>query len=165
MSEDGLWAREGARQRADRSGWLMTMLRTIQRAVTATHAALYRATDGRLFGRFLRTRFLLLNTIGRTSGNERTTPLNYVQDGDAFVIIASNGGASRHPDWYLNLQAHPHATVEVDRRRIDVVAETVRGDERQRLWRTALASWRYYDSYQRRTDREIPVVRLYPTAG
>lgn len=141
------------------------MLRTIQRAFTATHAVLYRATGGRVFGRFLATRFLLLDTTGRKSGKERTTPLNYVQDGDAFVIIASNGGASRHPDWYLNLQAHPKAAIEVNRRRVDVVAETVEGDDRQRLWRSALASWRYYDSYQRRTDREIPVVRLRPTTG
>lgn len=141
------------------------MLRTIQRAFTATHAVLYRATGGRVVGRFLSTRFLLLHTTGRKSGNERIAPLNYVRDGDAFVIIASNGGASRHPDWYLNLRAQPKAAVDLNRRRIEVVAETVEGDERQRLWRSALASWRYYDAYQRRTDRKIPVVRLRPTAG
>jgi deazaflavin-dependent oxidoreductase (nitroreductase family) len=140
------------------------MFRTIQRAFTATHAALYRASGGNIFGRFLTTRFLLLDTTGRKSGKERTTPLNYVRDGDAFVIIASNGGAPRHPDWYLNLQAHPEAAVEVNGRRIEVLAETVEGEVRERLWRFAVASWRYYDAYQRRADRQIPVVRLHPTA-
>ncbi|HEX6421182.1 MAG TPA: nitroreductase family deazaflavin-dependent oxidoreductase [Acidimicrobiales bacterium] len=130
--------------------------------MTALHAAVYRRSGGRILGGFRRTRFLLLETTGRRSGKRRVTPLNHVTDGDAFVVVASNGGAARHPDWYLNLLAEPRATVQVGGRRVGVVAETVEGDERARLWRAAQASWRYYDDYQRRTDREIPVVRLRP---
>ena len=103
-----------------------------------------------------KTRFLLLHTVGRKSAKERITPLNYVADGADFVVIASNGGARLHPDWYLNLQARPEAEVELDGRRVAVRAVTVDDDQRGRLWNLARDSWRYYDSYQQRTDRAIP---------
>jgi deazaflavin-dependent oxidoreductase (nitroreductase family) len=141
------------------------MLRDLQKLFTRAHSALYRVTKGRVVGRFGRTQFLLLHTTGRRSAQERVTPLNYVVDGDAFVVIASNGGASRHPDWYLNLETKPEAEVEVGGRRVAVRATTVDGEQRGRLWDLARASWRWYDSYQQRTEQEIPVVRLERVEG
>jgi deazaflavin-dependent oxidoreductase (nitroreductase family) len=141
------------------------MLRSLQKLFTAMHSALYSLSKGRVFGRLGKTRFLLLHTIGRKSAKARVTPLNFVSDGPDFIVIASNGGARLHPDWYLNLQAKPEAEVEVDGTRIVVRAVTVDDDQRERLWNLARDTWRYYDSYQQRTDRAIPVVRLQRIGG
>jgi deazaflavin-dependent oxidoreductase (nitroreductase family) len=107
-------------------------------------------------------RFLVLETTGRNSGQPRKTPLSYTRDGDAFVVIASNGGAARDPDWYRNLQAHSDASVHVGGTTTPVRAETVSGPDRARLWGNAVAAYAGYTSYQARAPREIPVVRLTP---
>ena len=119
------------------------MLRSMQKLFTAMHSAVYSLSKGRVFGRLGKTRFLLLHTIGRKSAKERVTPLNYVSDGPDFIVIASNGGARLHPDWYLNLQAKPEAEVELGGRRVAVTALTVEDDQRPRLWDLARASWRW----------------------
>ena len=110
-------------------------------------------------------RFLILHTVGRRSGQPRRTPLSYTKDGATYIVIASDGGSPRHPDWYLNLQADPNADVDVGGRRWRVEAETVTGDERDRLWDQAVRSYGGYAGYQARTDRQIPVVRLSPTSS
>jgi F420H(2)-dependent quinone reductase len=138
------------------------MLRLLQKCATTFHASVLKLTGGRLLGGFRTTQFLVLHTTGRKSGKERSTPLNFVRDGDGFVIIASNGGNARHPDWYLNLQANPKAVVEEGGNRTPVTAAVAEGEERERLWKLAVTSWKAYDSYQRKTDRTIPVVRLAP---
>jgi deazaflavin-dependent oxidoreductase (nitroreductase family) len=107
-------------------------------------------------------RFLVLHTTGRHSGKARQTPLSFTKDGESYVVIASNGGAPRHPDWYLNLQANPNTEVEVRGRTKHVRAETVSGADRDRLWNAAVASFPGYAAYQSRAEREIPVVRLQP---
>src|SRR4029079_3503355 len=90
---------------------------------------------GRLGGGTPMGRFSVLHTIGRRSGRPRQTPLSFTRDGTAYVVIASDGGAPHDPDWYRNLQEHPDAEVEIGGRRTAVRAETVTGDERDRLWR------------------------------
>lgn len=110
-------------------------------------------------------RFLVLHTTGRRSGQPRKTPLSYTKDGDTFVVIASDGGSAHHPDWYLNLLDEPDGEVDVGGHRSRVHAETVTGDERDRLWREAVRSYRGYARYQARTDRLIPVVRLSPSVS
>jgi deazaflavin-dependent oxidoreductase (nitroreductase family) len=107
-------------------------------------------------------RFLVLHTVGRHSGGKRQTPLSFTKDGDSYVVIASNGGAPRHPDWYLNLQANPEVDIEVRGKTKHVRAETVTGAARDRLWNAAVASFGGYAGYQMRAQREIPVVRLQP---
>jgi deazaflavin-dependent oxidoreductase (nitroreductase family) len=74
------------------------------------------------------------------------------------VVVASKGGAANHPDWYKNLEADPEATIEIKRERIPVRAETAEGVERARLWQRMTEVWPAYDSYQKKTAREIPVV-------
>ena len=143
------------------------MLRTLpQKLFTKAHTAVLQRTNGRLLGKAGRTQFLVLHTTGRKSGKDRATPLNYADDGEGgFVLIASNGGASRHPDWYLNLQADGDVEVEVGGERRAMRAVTAEGEERARLWALAKRTYGPYDWYQRRTDREIPVVPLRPSAG
>jgi deazaflavin-dependent oxidoreductase (nitroreductase family) len=129
---------------------------------SSVHAGVYRATGGKLFGRMGKSPILLLNTVGRRSGKERSTPLLYVVDGEDFVIIASKGGAPTHPAWYLNLMANQDATVEVGDRRVRVRAEEVDGEEKVRLWRKMADMYPTYDDYQKKTQREIPLLVLHP---
>lgn len=129
------------------------------------HGGLYRATGGKAGGRMGQLGVLLLTTTGRKSGKSRTVPLTYTRDGDAYVLIGSKGGAPAHPAWYLNLVAHPDATITVGRAEIAVRARTAEGDERERLWRQMADAYAGYDGYQAKTAREIPVVVLEPRAA
>ena len=134
-----------------------------QKWATRLHASLFRATDGKVGGRMLGSPVLLLVATGRKSGRRRTTPLLYLEDGGRYVIVASNGGAAKHPVWWLNLQAHPEATVEVGGRKAHVRATEARGEEKARLWQRLVRMYPSYEDYQKRTDREIPVILLEPS--
>ena len=124
------------------------------------HVRVYRETDGEQGYRWRGTTILLLTTHGRVSGEEQTTPLIHRVDGDRWIVMASMGGAPRHPQWYRNLEADPEATVQVQGEVIPVEMSTASGEERQRLWGLMTEVWPAYDEYQTRTDREIPVVIL-----
>jgi deazaflavin-dependent oxidoreductase (nitroreductase family) len=126
------------------------------------HVRVYRETGGERGYDWRGAEILLLNHTGRTSGEERTTPLIHRTDGDRFVIVASKGGWPANPQWFENLMAHPDTTIEVKASTIPVHAATAEGEERQRLWSRMTEVWPAYDEYQQRTDREIPVVVLSP---
>jgi deazaflavin-dependent oxidoreductase (nitroreductase family) len=126
----------------------------------AEHVRVYRETGGQRGYHWRGTTILLLTTTGRSSGEQRTTPLIHRTDGDRWVIVASKGGAPEHPAWYENLLADPEATIEVEDETIDVRAETAEGDERARLWSLMCEVWPAYADYQTKTEREIPVVVL-----
>jgi deazaflavin-dependent oxidoreductase (nitroreductase family) len=126
----------------------------------AEHVRVYRETDGARGYDWRGTTILLLTTKGRVSGEERTTPLIHRTDGDRWIVIASKGGAPEDPDWYKNMQADPHATIQVKGDVIPVVMSTADGEERERLWKHMAEVWPGYDDYQASTDREIPVVVL-----
>ena len=103
---------------------------------------------------------LLLTTTGRKTGEHRTTPLIYGLEGGNPVIVASKGGAPEHPGWYRNLAKTPEVEVQILGDTFAARARVAEGEERERLWRMMNGIWRYYDDYQSRTDREIPVVVL-----
>jgi deazaflavin-dependent oxidoreductase (nitroreductase family) len=111
-----------------------------------------------------RERILLLTTTGRRTGWPRTTPMMFHRDGDRVLIIASNVGAPRHPDWYLNLVAHPEVTVEVGEesgapRR--AVARTLKGDERTTVWEMLKATYPFFAEHEvAAAPRVIPVVAV-----
>lgn len=132
------------------------------RLVTTAHNAVYRATGGKVGGTIQGSPVLLLDTTGRKTGQKRTTPLLYLPDGANMVIVASKGGAAKHPAWWLNLRANPETRVQVGSRRLAVVAEETAGEDRRRLWERLVAMYPGYANYQRRTKREIPVIRLRP---
>jgi proline iminopeptidase len=125
------------------------------------HVRLYRETGGEV-GHVWKegSTVLLLTTTGRRSGEPRTIPLIYAQDGDRYVIVASKGGAPEHPGWYRNLLKNPDVELQVEDRVFRARARTASGEERERLWRKVNEVWPHYDEYARRTDREIPVVVL-----
>ena len=132
------------------------------RLVTAGHTTVYQATGGKLGGRMQGSPVLLLETTGRKTGKGRTTPLLYLPDGRNMVIVASKGGSAKHPAWWLNLRANPETKVQVGSRDLRVRAEETAGEDRERLWRRLVAMYPGYADYQRRTNREIPVIRLRP---
>jgi deazaflavin-dependent oxidoreductase (nitroreductase family) len=125
------------------------------------HVRRYRETNGEVGHIWRRgSKVLLLTTTGRTSGRASTTPLIYEKAGDDYVIVASNGGAPEHPGWYRNLAKEPLVEVQVNGDVFPARARTAAGDERARLWKLAAQQWPAYDTYQERTEREIPVVVL-----
>ena len=106
---------------------------------------------------------LLLTVTGRRTGRALTSPLIFARDGDDYLVVASMGGAPKHPMWYLNLQANPQAKIQVRADEMAVTARTATVDEKARLWQIVTEVWPNYDVYQSRTDRDIPVVVLTPT--
>jgi deazaflavin-dependent oxidoreductase (nitroreductase family) len=125
------------------------------------HVRVYRETGGQRGYHWRNgTTILLLTTKGRRSGQERTTPLIHRVDDDRWVVVASKGGAPDHPGWFKNLQANPEATIQVKDEQIPVRMSVADGEERERLWAAMTEVWPDYDSYQQKTDRQIPVVVL-----
>ena len=120
---------------------------------TRLHAAIYRLTRGRVLGRVGGQPVLLLETIGRRTGRRRTTPMQYLADGDTFLVVASNAGAARPPAWYLNLRANPHARAEVGPRTVDVRAHESTGQERAELWHQLTDANRYLEPAARKAER------------
>jgi deazaflavin-dependent oxidoreductase (nitroreductase family) len=125
-----------------------------------THIRTYVDSDGRRGHRWSGVDTLLLTTTGRRTGRGRRTPLIYGRDGDRYVVVGSKGGSDEAPQWYQNLVADPHVRLQVGDEVFDATATTAQGDERGRLWRMMSAIWPDYDTYRRRTTREIPVVVL-----
>ena len=116
----------------------------------------WRANDGKLSGRMAKSQLILITTTGAKSGQPHTAVMGYVRHGDRLLAIASNNGASKHPDWYFNLLATPTATVELGAEKFDVRVRTADTDEREELGRLIP----YFESQQKLTEREIPIVVL-----
>jgi deazaflavin-dependent oxidoreductase (nitroreductase family) len=126
------------------------------------HVRAYRDTGGETGYLWNGVPTLLLTMTGRRTGRLRTTPLIFGRDGDDYLVVASMGGAPKHPSWYLNLEAHPDAEIQVKTAHIPVVARTATERDKPRLWKIMTDVWPNYDAYQERTDRAIPVVVLTP---
>jgi deazaflavin-dependent oxidoreductase (nitroreductase family) len=107
-----------------------------------------------------RDRLVLLTTTGARTGQRRTTPMMFHRDGDRLLVVASNVGAPRHPDWYLNLAASPRVTVEVADETYDALADTLEGEERDRVWAMLTQNYPFFAEHQAKTERTIPVVAL-----
>ena len=117
----------------------------------------FRASGGRVNGG---ESLILLTTTGARTGQPRINPLMKVTDGNRFLAVASKGGAPKHPDWYLNLLAHPEVTVEVGDEKFTTTARVLTGEEREQAFKRAVEVFPPYGSYQKKTAREIPVIAL-----
>ena len=120
-----------------------------------SHIRRYVETDGRKGHKWYGLDTLLLTTRGRRSGKLRRTALIYGTDSDGFVVVGSNGGARKHPTWYVNLLKHPEVEVQVGAEKFLARARGATGEERARLWRMMASLFPQYDSYQKKTSREI----------
>ena len=133
------------------------------RLATGMHKVIFRASRGRLIGRGMGMPVLMLTTIGRRSGEPRTTMLTSpLVDGGTLVLVASYGGDPRHPAWFLNLRENPEVEVTMEGRTRKMRARVASSEERADLWARVTSDHSNYAAYQRRTDREIPLVLLEP---
>ncbi|MFT3922088.1 MAG: nitroreductase family deazaflavin-dependent oxidoreductase [Myxococcales bacterium] len=133
----------------------------VLKALFKLHTRVYEATDGRL-GAHLKLPMLLLTVTGRKTRQPRTTPLAYFEDAGGYVVVGSDGGARRDPQWWLNLRVDPSATVRVGRRVFQAKARLAEGTERARLWERGKQVNPAWSQYQKHTQRELPVVVLEP---
>ena len=108
-----------------------------------------------------RERLLLLTTTGARSGSAHTTPMMFHRDGDGrLLVIASNAGAVRDPDWYRNLVAHPSVRVEIGEQDYAATATPLSGSDRQRAWAEITAAYPFFADHAVKAGRDIPVVAL-----
>ncbi len=126
----------------------------------ADQVAQYEASGGREGGTLEGQPCVILTTRGRHTGKLRKTPLMRVEHDGTYAVVASLGGAPKHPVWYLNVVADPAVTLQDGDQVTDRRARVLTGDEKREWWRRAAEVWPPYDEYQTRTDREIPVILL-----
>ena len=150
MAENPMSEREHA--------WIRRMVKPFSQLNTLV----YRLSGGRLMGRFAGREICLVTMTGAKSGQQRTIPVMYVPYGDGVIIVASLGGAPRHPVWYYNLVAHPDIEVQHRGRTMKLRARQVGPEEKAALWPTCVEHYPPYEDYQRRTDRDIPVFLCEP---
>jgi deazaflavin-dependent oxidoreductase (nitroreductase family) len=128
----------------------------------ADQVALYESTGGKEGGTLQDKPVIILTTKGRHSGKVRKTPLMRVEHEGTYAVVASLGGAPKHPVWYFNLMESPEVTLQDKANVYKRRAREVRGDEKAKWWSLAVEAWPAYADYQARTEREIPVVVLEP---
>jgi F420H(2)-dependent quinone reductase len=117
----------------------------------------FRTHGGQVQGR---ASLILLTTTGAKTGQPRIAPLIRVEDGNRLLAVASKGGHPKHPDWYLNILAHPDVTVEVGNETFETTARILTGEERERAFARAVEVFPPYGDYQQKTTRQIPVIAL-----
>lgn len=122
----------------------------------------FRANAGVVGGVFTNIPLVLLHNVGAKSGEPRVNPLAYQQLEQGYAIFASMGGAPKHPAWFHNVTAQPKVTLEFGDRTEEAVARVATGEERDRIWSKQKADLPQFAEYERKTDREIPVVVLEP---
>jgi deazaflavin-dependent oxidoreductase (nitroreductase family) len=122
----------------------------------------YEATGGKEGGTLEGKPCVILTTHGRHSGRLRKSPLMRVEHDGRYVVVASLGGAPKHPVWYLNLLADPRVTLQDGEKVMDLRARTATPEEKREWWPRATAAWPPYEEYQTKTDRDIPIVIFEP---
>lgn len=136
---------------------------TVARAITTVHREVFRLTDGRIGGRIVGMTVVELTTTGRKTGKRRPTMLTApVIEGDRVVLVASYGGDDRHPVWYRNVLADPDVELRYAGKRVYGRARPATAEEKAELWPRIVAAYPGYAAYQRKTDRDIPVVLVDP---
>jgi len=138
---------------------------TFFKAFTSIHRGIFKATNGKLLGKMAGMDAIILTTTGRKSGQERQTMLTApIVDADTVVLVASYGGDDRNPAWFVNLRANPAVKVAMGGKERDMTARIADADEKAELWGRITSAYKGYAGYQTKTDRDIPVVILEPTA-
>ncbi len=124
----------------------------------------YEATKGAEAAKLRGRPVIVLTSVGARTGQLRKTALMRVEHDGVYAVVASQGGALKHPVWYHNLKANPHVELQDGSTKRDYVAREASGDEKAVWWERAVATWPDYATYQTRTARQIPVFVLDPIA-
>jgi deazaflavin-dependent oxidoreductase (nitroreductase family) len=140
----------------------MGFRQTMMRRATAIHVKRYRKTKGASANTVKGLPVLLLTVQGRRSGTPHTTPLVYIEDAGSWVVSGSAGGQPKEPEWFRNLRATDSATVEIGERTVPVDVRIADADEHDRLWQRLVAVGPFFDGYQKKTTRIIPIAVLTP---
>jgi deazaflavin-dependent oxidoreductase (nitroreductase family) len=123
----------------------------------------YKVSGGKVGGKFLQgAPVALLTTIGRKSGEPRVSPLLFLRDGNRVVLVASQGGRTNNPMWYLNLKANPKVTVQIKKEVLALTARDATEAERAQYWPELVAMYSSFEDYQNWTERVIPIVICDP---
>jgi deazaflavin-dependent oxidoreductase (nitroreductase family) len=138
------------------------MNKRMMRVFTALNVFVYRLTGGRLMNSMMGTPICLVTMTGAKSGRKRIIPLMYNPHGGDVVLVASLGGAPQNPLWYYNLLAHPEIEIQVGPVKRRMRCRQASSDEKAALWPEIVANFSSYGAYQRRTDRDIPVMICSP---
>ena len=147
------------------SGWLERRMNTLICWITDVNMWLLSRSHGRIGKRFLGVPVLRLTTVGRSSGEARTTPLFYLREGERLVLVASRGGTSRHPDWYQNIERNPQVAVQIEQETRGMTARTATEHEAQELWPKLVSMFPIWERFQQYSSRSFPVVILSPRGG
>lgn len=140
-------------------------IKPLMKAFTRLNAWVFKASNGRLMSKFGGSQICLVTMKGRRSGRSLEIPLMYVPYEEGVILVASMGGAPRHPTWYYSLAANPDIEVQVGGKRMKLRARQVDAAEKERLWPVCCEHYPDYANYQKRTDRDIPVFLCQPTAA
>ena len=130
------------------------------RRLGRVHAWLWKLCGGKLDNAFGKLPLMMLTTTGRKTGRRRTTPVLYLQDETALIVVASFGGNDMHPAWYLNLEKCPDAEVIVKGEHRKVLARKLPPEEKKIIWPRLVQLYPQFENYQQQTRREIPLMRL-----
>jgi|HubBroStandDraft_1064217.scaffolds.fasta_scaffold650131_1 deazaflavin-dependent oxidoreductase (nitroreductase family) len=136
------------------------LVNPLMKAFVAGHVGLFRLTGGRFGGKIGKLPVVLLTTTGRKTGKERTVPVGSFEDQGDVVVVASFAGSPQHPAWFNNLTANPNVTAQLGAQPFAARAEVTTGAERERLWKKIIDIAPNFGEYQKKTTREIPIVRL-----
>jgi F420H(2)-dependent quinone reductase len=128
--------------------------------IPRANVIVYRLSNGRFGGKMEDLPVLILHTTGRKSGKARQSPMLHIRDGEDYVVVGSRGGSDAPPAWWLNLQARPEATVEIKGSKDRVFAREATPEQRATYWPQLVAGYPFYNDYQARTARELPVIVL-----
>jgi deazaflavin-dependent oxidoreductase (nitroreductase family) len=162
VAQKGFWGRLTTSGKPPKPG---TLAFRVWKGITRANMWAYRKSGGRLLGNFDGAPLCIVHHRGAKSGQPRETPLTYLPDGERVVLIASYGGAPKSPAWYHNLKAHPDIEIERNGRREPMAAHQADAAERAELWPRIVAMYPGYDDYQKKTDRQIPVMVCVPRSG
>ena len=136
--------------------------RSILKIFTLINVWVYRLSNGRWMNKLGGYYICIVTMTGAKSGKRRTIPLMYVPYKDGVILVASQGGSPKNPTWYHNVIAHPHIQVEQGGRKMALVARMVSSAEKTELWPTCVKYYAPYETYQKRTQRDIPVFLCEP---
>ena len=144
--------------RALNATWVTPFMKWMARGNTW----IYRRSNGKLGGTFMKSPVALLTTTGRKTGEPRVSPLLYLREGDRVILVASQGGRDKHPLWYLNLKADPKVSVQIKEEVLPLRARDATAEERDHYWPKLVAMYPTFEDYKSWTDRVIPIVICDP---
>jgi deazaflavin-dependent oxidoreductase (nitroreductase family) len=140
-------------------------LKKIGRTANKLHVALYRKSGGKFAGRIANMPLMVITTYGRVTGKPTSNAVVYIQDGQDYLVSATNGGMDWTPGWYRNLKTHPQARIQVGEAVFDVRATILEGEERARRYEQFKAASENFIKYEQKASRLLPVIRLTPASG